>query len=110
MKNSDQPLKLRFLDAIVTGKLGTATDQGITVTLKEFRFYFNDIKTQYVSSFLPAATIDTGQTSITHTKFVFRIRKGVYLVHANAIKEHNKRYSDDFKIEETCLIYIDDGF
>ena len=110
MKNSDKQLKLRFLDAIVSGELGSVTDQGITVTLKEFRFYFNDIKTQYVSSFLPAATIDTGQTSITHTKFVFRIRKGVYLVHADAIDEHNTRHSDDFKIEETCLIYTNHHF
>ena len=105
MNNSDQQLKLRFLDAIISGELGTTTDQGITVTLREFRFYFCDIKTQYVSSFLPAATIETGQTSSTHTRFVFRISKGVYLVHADAIHEHKLLRSRDFKVEEVALVY-----
>lgn len=106
MINSDQTLKQRFLDAIISGELGTTTEQGITVSLREFRFYFNDINTQYVSSFLPAATIDTGQVSITHTKFVFRIRKGVYLIHADAIDEHRLLRSKDFNIKEANLIYL----
>ncbi|MFK5915472.1 MAG: hypothetical protein QM484_13960, partial [Woeseiaceae bacterium] len=64
-------------------------DRGVIVTLKEFRDYFSDIKTQYSMSFLPAATIEPGQVSISHTKFVFRIRKGVYLVHEDALEQAN---------------------
>jgi len=79
-------LKQRFLQAVVSGELGVLDDQGVIVTLKDFRDYFSDIKTQYVMSFLPAATIEVGQQSASHTKFVFRLRKGVYRVHPDAIE------------------------
>lgn len=79
-------LKERFLNAVVSGQLGYHDDYGVVVELKDFRNYFSDIKTDYINSFLPAATIETGQHSVTHTKFVFRLRKGVYRVHPDAIK------------------------
>ena len=79
-------LKHRFLKAIVNGELGKVDDRGIIVTLKEFKAHFKDIQTQYVTSFLPAATIEIGQRSISRTRFVFRLSKGVYLVHPDAIK------------------------
>ena len=104
MPTSNQQLKHRFLDAIIAGKLGKLTDRGYTVSLKEFRMYFSDIKTQYSSSFLPAAVIETGQLSMTHTKFVFRIKKGVYLVHPDAIEEHKKIRGND--IRECSVVYM----
>jgi len=82
-------LKDRFLDAVKNGELGTTDDQGTMITLQEFREYFSDIKTQYSLSFLPAATIEPGQHTMTHTKFVFRIGKGVYRVHPDAL-DHKK--------------------
>lgn len=86
-------LKHRFLEAIVQGKLGRVEDGGIIITLKEFKAYFKDIKSQYVTSFLPASTIEIGQQSHTHTRFVFRIRKGVYRLHPQALEEYMKSNS-----------------
>jgi len=85
-------LKQRFFDAIIKGELGSVEDRGVIVTIKEFSAYFSDIKTQYVSSFLPAAVIETGQTSVTHTKFLYRLSKGVYLVNKDAIEAHRLSY------------------
>lgn len=48
--------------------------------------YFSDIKTEYINSFLPAATLEPGQYSMSHTKYLFRVRKGAYLVHPEALK------------------------
>ena len=78
-------LKERFIKAIINGELGRVENSGVIVTLKEFKAYFSEIKTQYVSSFLPAATFEPGQHSITHTSFVFRVRIGVYLVHPDVL-------------------------
>ncbi len=87
MNNPDNlKLKQRFIEAIKKGELGHVGESGVTVTLKEFKAYFSDIKTQYSQSFLPAATIEPGQLSMSHTRFVFRIRKGVYRVHSDALK------------------------
>ena len=81
-------LKHRFLDAVVNGELGTVTEQGVTVTLRQFKTYFSDVNARYIVSFLPAAVIESGQHSITHTKFLYRIGRGLYLVHPDAIEEH----------------------
>jgi len=81
-------LSQRFLEAIKEGELGTLDDRGVMVTLKEFRSHFPDIKSQYIMSFLPAATIESGQVSMSHTKFVFPIRKGVYREHEDALRSH----------------------
>jgi len=85
--NSAPSLKYRFLEAVVNGELGSRENSGIIVTLKAFKTYFSDIKTDYVNSFLPAATIETGQRTITHTKFLYRVKKGVYLVHGDVLLE-----------------------
>lgn len=78
-------LKARFIEAIQTGELGHIEDQGIIITMQEFKAYFDDVKTQYVTSFLPAATLEPGQITMSHTKFVFRLRKGVYRIHQDAL-------------------------
>jgi len=89
MENQQRQLKDRFLDAVKNGELGTIDDQGILLTLQEFRDYFSDIKTQYITSFLPAATIEPGQHTMTRTKFVFRISKGIYRLHQDALEHDN---------------------
>jgi len=78
-------LKDRFIKAIQSGELGRVEEQGVIVTLKEFKAYFSDVETQYNMSFLPAATIEPGRSAMSHTKFVFRLRKGVYLVHGDVL-------------------------
>lgn len=106
-------LKKRFLDAVSKGDLGEVDDFGVVVSLKQFKTYFKDVKSDYINSFLPAAVIETGQRSTTHTKFVFRVRKGLYRVHPDAIEGHgSSTYADasmlshiNDKVEETMFFY-----
>ncbi len=84
-------LRDRFLDAVVKHELGTIEDRGVVVTLKEFKAYFNDIKSDYINSFLPSAAFEPGRSTVTHTKYLYRIRSGVYLVHPDAIEAHRCR-------------------
>jgi len=85
MKQNNGLLKDRFIEAVINGELGSVEDMGIVFTLKEFKAVFHDIKTDYINSFLPAATIEPGRESMTRTKFLFRISKGVYRVHPDAL-------------------------
>ena len=92
-------LKQRFMEAVSSGELGAIDDFGITVSLKQFKSYFQDVKSDYINSFLPAAVIETGQYSATHTKYLFRIRKGMYRVHPDAITEFNEsNYSNEIPV------------
>lgn len=84
-------LKEKFLNAIISGELGTQTEHGAIVTLKDFKRYFSDIETDYVGSFLPVAVIEAGRTKATATKFVFRVKRGVYRVHPEALAEQKQR-------------------
>ncbi len=96
---SKMTLKQRFLYAVSSGALGAVDDRGIIVTVKQFRAYFTDIQGLYTTSFLPAATIEIGQHSISHTKFVFRLSKGIYRVHEDAIEEFLSSYGkNDYDI------------
>jgi len=85
-ENAKRTLKTRFLDAVRKGKLGSTSELGVVVTLKEFRAFFEDITSNYVNSFLPAATIEPGRMQMTSTKFVFRARAGVYVVHSDVFE------------------------
>lgn len=91
-------LKMRFLAAVINGDLGVIDDTGHVVTLKQFKAYFSDIKTDYINSFLPAATIEQGFLTATHTKYIFRIKNGVYRVHDEAIGLYLKQVSSDDNI------------
>ena len=82
----DRQLKDRFLEAVAKGELGSIENSGTVVTLKAFKAYFSDIKSSYINSFLPAATLEPGQVSASHTKFLFRLRKGAYRVHPEALE------------------------
>jgi len=83
-------LKDRFLEAVAKGELGSVENSGTVVTLKEFKMHFSDIKTDYINSFLPAATLQPGQSSASHTRYLFRVRKGTYLVHPDALLVYQK--------------------
>ena len=104
-------LKIRFLEAVSSGDLGEFDDSGVIVTLKQFKSYFKDVKSDYVNSFLPAAVIEAGQQSATHTKFLFRVRKGVYRVHPDAMDAHlvtedliDENLINEYLIEEKTVI------
>ena len=99
-------LKERFLNAVLSGELGRRDEQGIIVELREFKKYFSDVPANYAHTFLPAATIEIGQSSMSHTKFLFRVQKGVYRLHPDAINlisfEHAFRIeTPDSDITET---------
>ncbi len=81
-------LKQEFLKAIWEGELGQQDENGITVSLREFRQYFKHIESGYLTSFLPASVIEEGQFSVTHTRFLFRVKKGVYKIHPDALQEY----------------------
>jgi hypothetical protein len=81
-------LKQRFMEAIISGDLGTRDGRGVVFTLREFKDYFSDIETDYINSFLPAATLEPGRVTMTHTKFLFRLRKGVYMVHPDTLADY----------------------
>lgn len=98
----EMTLKNRFLEAISNGDLGEVDDFGVVVSLKQFKSYFNDVTSDYVNSFLPAAVIETGQLTATHTKYLFRIRKGVYRVHQDAVEEYREMlYADELELDLT---------
>ena len=78
-------LKVRFFKAVLSGKLGVNDSNGITVTRKEFINYFSDITLSYVTIFLPASTIDKGRITASQTKFLIRVKPGVYRLHPEAI-------------------------
>ena len=80
-------LKEKFLNAVMDGELGLLSDFGAVVTLADFKQYFKDIETDYVNSFMPAAVIEAGQYTATHTRFLFRVKRGVYRVHPDALAE-----------------------
>jgi len=96
---NERPLKDRFLEAVVKGELGSVEKEGAVVLLREFKAYFSDITTQYVSSFMPAATFEPGQFRPTHTKFLFRLRKGAYLIHSDVLVAYMRKM-----LEQGCLI------
>ena len=106
-------LKERFLDAVSSGALGEVDDFGVVVSLKQFKTYFKDVKSDYINSFLPAAVIEIGQKSTTHTKYVFRVRKGLYRVHPDALQGYMKGDSEtgdlpshlNKKVEEPFFSY-----
>lgn len=81
-------LKQDFLNAILEGELGQQDDLSATVSLREFREYFKQIESGYLTSFLPASVIEEGQQSASHTRFLFRLKKGVYRVHPDALEEY----------------------
>ena len=85
-------LKDDFLQAIVNGDLGEQNAYGVEVSLREFRQYFKHIESAYLTSFLPASVIEQGQNSISRTRFLFRVKKGIYRVHPQAIDEYCHQY------------------
>jgi len=87
MKQNNGLLKERFIEAVINGKLDPVEDQGVVFTLKEFKSVFHDIKTDYINSFLPAATIELGRESMTSTKYLFRVSKGGYRVHPDLLDD-----------------------
>ncbi|VAW57907.1 hypothetical protein MNBD_GAMMA11-751 [hydrothermal vent metagenome] len=82
----NQTLKERFVQAINEGELGLIDDYGVYVTRESFTEYFSDIKIQYKTSFLTSSVIEPGRTLASHTRFLFKMGRGLYLVHADLLE------------------------
>jgi len=91
MKQNNMLLKDRFIDAVINGELGSVEDMGIVFTLKEFKSVFHDIKTDYINFFLPAATIEPRRETMSRTRFLFRVRKGVYRIHPDLFERERAK-------------------
>ncbi|HED33090.1 MAG TPA: hypothetical protein ENJ08_02580 [Gammaproteobacteria bacterium] len=83
----NQPtLRQRFLAAVRSGELGKPGEQGVELTIKEFKAFFPEVNRNYQGSFLSAAALEKGRLQMTHTQYVIRLRKGVYRVHPDVFK------------------------
>ncbi|VAW60969.1 hypothetical protein MNBD_GAMMA10-487 [hydrothermal vent metagenome] len=82
----EQTLKERFVKAINTGELGLIDDYGVYVTRESFTEHFSDIKSQYKTSFLTGAVIEHGRTLASHTRFLFKMGRGLYRVHPDLLE------------------------
>ncbi len=90
-------LKHHFLDAVISGSLGTHTDKGVIVTSKEFVEYFgneniNKNKKDYLRSYLPSVAIEAGRNLMQHNKYLFKISHGIFRIHPDAIERHKLKH------------------
>jgi len=84
-------IKEFFLNAVICGEIGKRDAYGVIVESNEFKMHFkNVIKSDYINTFLPAATIEKGRCHASQTKFLFRIKKATYRIHPDAIEEQIK--------------------
>ena len=109
MQQNNNSLKSRFINAIASGELGKIDEQGIVFTLKEFKAHFSEIKTDYINSFLPASTMEAGRIEMTNTKFLFRIRKGVYRVHPDLLLAMEGQAMEDQAGKGEVLEGVEEG-
>ncbi len=84
-------LKHHFLDAVVTGEIGRRTEKGLIITTREFVQYFEnkyESKCDYLRSYLPSVSIEAGRHDMKHNKYLFKIGRGIFKIHDDAINMH----------------------
>lgn len=89
-------LKHQFLDAVISGGIGTQTERGLIVTTKEFVLYFEDktkSKIDYLRSYLPSVSIEAGRQEMKHNRYLFRIGRGIFKIHEDAIDRHHVKFN-----------------
>ncbi|PCJ85512.1 MAG: hypothetical protein COA54_10905 [Thiotrichaceae bacterium] len=92
----EKKLKHKFLDAVITGKLGRHTDNGIIVTTKEFTQFFGEAgKKDYLRSYLPSVTIEAGRHAMQHNKYLFKMAHGIFRIHPDAIRHHRLNHKTE---------------
>ncbi len=98
-------MKDRFLNAIIMGELGIKDSTGFVVTLREFKQYFwPKIKSNYVETFLPSVVIEKGRSSVTPTRYLDRIGKGIYHIGFDVVKEQiQKNILDEQKQADSSV-------
>ena len=92
----NKKLKHQFLDAVISGGIGTRTERGLIVTTKEFVLYFENntkSKIDYLRSYLPSVSIEAGRHDMKHNKYLYRIGRGIFKIHEDAIDRHNFKYN-----------------
>jgi len=78
-------LRKRLMQALENGDIGHSTPLGIEFSSAEYILFFDDLNPLYRRAFLPASTIESGRTQATNVKFLYRIRRGHYRLHHDAI-------------------------
>ena len=92
----EKKLKHKFLDAVVTGRLGTHINNGTIVTTKEFAEFFSETgKKDYLSSYLPSVTIEAGRHEMQHDKYLFKVAHGIFRIHPDAIEHHLLKHNTE---------------
>jgi len=71
------------------------TDQGVIVTTREFTAYFiKQGKEDYLRSYLPSVAIEEGRHMMRHNKYLFKIKRGIYRIHNDAIIQHQQKHKN----------------
>jgi len=81
-------MNVEFLNAVVAGDLGEQSNGGVIVSTQEFKAFFKNVRKEYASSFLSSITSHSCCSDYCKEKYVFRVQRGVYLVHPGAINDH----------------------
>ena len=88
-------LKHYLLDAVISGEIGKRTERGLIVTSKEFVQFFenkHNSKKDYFRSYLPSVSIEAGRRDMKHNKYLFKIGRGIYKIHEDAITSHSAKH------------------
>ena len=83
-----EKLKHYLLDAVISGEIGEHTEKELIVTTKEFVDYIagkHQGGNDYCRSYLPSVSIEAGRRERKHNKFLFKVGRGIYKIHENAI-------------------------
>jgi len=94
----EKKLKYQFLDAVTSGVIGTQTERGLIITTKEFVLYFEDkskSKIDYLRSYLPSVSIEAGRRDMKHNKYLFKMGRGIFKIHEDAITDHFYKFNSD---------------
>ncbi|HED33120.1 MAG TPA: hypothetical protein ENJ08_02735 [Gammaproteobacteria bacterium] len=94
-KQEKRTVKYRLLTAVLNAQIGRVVPEGAVVNTKQFRRFFNTISSLYSTAFLPATVIEEGRCGVSHTRYATRLRRGVYLIHKEALKEHARLLDEE---------------
>jgi len=94
-KTTDKTVKYCLLSAVLKGEIGEITVKGVVINTAQFNAFFSELNARYRTAFLPAAVIEVGRCGISHSKYLTRLSRGVYLIHEEALMEHSKLLKEE---------------
>ncbi len=88
-------VKYRLLTAVLNAQIGRIVPEGAVINTKQFSCFFSTLSPLYRTSFLPAAVIEEGRCGVSHTQYATRLRRGVYLIHKEALQAHARLLKEE---------------